>query len=128
MRITRLLPRFAIASAMAGVVVANGIAPDDEDDKGSNKSNGAAQAVEKSSVAFTDPVRLMFDGKPIQVSAPGYASPCFADIDQDGKRELLVGQFSGGKIRVFRGFDANKFESSEWLKASGKVAEVPGVW
>ena len=72
--------------------------------------------------------RLTFKGKPIQVEQPGYASPCYADIDGDGMRDLLVGQFADGKIRVFKGLEGTNFDSREWLKAEGKVADIPGVW
>ena len=77
---------------------------------------------------FEAPVRLQADGEFIKVEAPGYASPCFADVDGDGKKDLLVGQFAGGKIKVYRGKAKGKLDKSEWLEAGGKVAEVPGVW
>ena len=54
--------------------------------------------------------------------------PCWADIDGDGKKDLLVGQFNEGKIRVFKNLGDGKLAAGDWLKADGKVAEVPGVW
>src|SRR5439155_360064 len=42
---------------------------------------------------FAPPVRLQADGVAIRVEAPGYACPCWADIDGKGKNDLLVGQF-----------------------------------
>jgi len=77
---------------------------------------------------FAPPVRLLADGKPIQVEAPGYAAPCWYDFDHDGKRDLVVGQFASGKIKVYRGLADGKFAAGEWLLADGKPAEVPGVW
>lgn len=77
---------------------------------------------------FARPVRLQGDGKAVRVESPGYAAPCWADIDGDGKKDLLVGQFSGGKIRVYKNLGNNKLASAKWLKADGKVAVVPGVW
>lgn len=77
---------------------------------------------------FQPPVRLMADGKPVRVESPGWACPCWADMDGDGKKDLLVGQFSGGKIRVYRNLGDCKFAAGDWLKADGAVAEVPGVW
>jgi hypothetical protein len=65
---------------------------------------------------------------PVSVEAPGYAAPAWHDVDGDGKKDLVVGQFNGGKIRVFKNTGAGAFASGEWLQASGKVAEVPGVW
>jgi hypothetical protein len=77
---------------------------------------------------FERPVRLTANGVPIRVESPGYAAPCWADIDGDGKKDLLVGQFSGGKIRVFKNLGGGKFAPGVWLQAGGKVAQVPGVW
>jgi hypothetical protein len=77
---------------------------------------------------FERPVRLKADGVAIRVERPGYAAPCWADIDGDGKKDLLVGQFNGGKIRVFKNLGAGKLAPGTWLQADGKAAEVPGVW
>jgi hypothetical protein len=83
----------------------------------------AARAAE-----FANPVRLEADGAAIRVEAPGYAAPCWADVDGDGKKDLLVGQFNGGKIRVFKNLGEGKLAAGQWLMAGGKAAEVPGVW
>jgi hypothetical protein len=77
---------------------------------------------------FERPVRLKADGVAVRVESPGYAAPCWADIDGDGKKDLLVGQFNKGKIRVFKNLGAGKLAPGVWLQAEGKVAEVPGVW
>ena len=76
---------------------------------------------------FEDPVRLKAGGKPIQVVSPGYAAPCLADIDGDGKKELLVGQFHGGRISVYKHKEGIEFEKGKLLMAGGKVAEVAGM-
>ena len=81
-----------------------------------------------SAAEFQPPVRLEADGGPVRVESPGYAAPCWADIDGDGRKDLLVGQFRGGKIRVYRNLGDGKLAAGEWLKAEGAVAEVPGVW
>lgn len=77
---------------------------------------------------FQPPVRLKAGDAAVRVESPGYAAPCWADVDADGKKELLVGQFAKGKIRVFKHQEAEKFAAGEWLQAGGEVAEVPGVW
>lgn len=82
---------------------------------------------------FELPVRLKAGGAAIRVESPGFAAPCWADINGDGKMELLVGQFNDGKIRVFEHLSAGKFAPEgfapgKWLQAEGEVAEVPGVW
>src|SRR5260221_13566601 len=76
---------------------------------------------------FEPPVRLKADGVPVRVESPGYAAPCWADIDGDGKKDLLVGQFRGGKISVYKNLGDGKLAPAQWLKAEGAVAEVPGV-
>jgi hypothetical protein len=77
---------------------------------------------------FEPPYRLKAGGAAVRVESPGYACPCLADVDGDGKVDLLVGQFAGGKIRVFKGLGGRTFAPGTWLQAGGSVAEVPGVW
>ncbi len=77
---------------------------------------------------FDPPVRLKAAGEPIRVDAPGYAAPCLVDIDNDGRKDLVVGQFAGGKMKVYRRNADGSFAKGEWLRAGGKIAEVPGVW
>jgi hypothetical protein len=81
-----------------------------------------------SAAQFQKPIRLEADGMPVRVESPGYAAPCWADLDGDGRKDLLVGQFRGGKICVYRNLGDGKLASGKWLKAEGAVAEVPGVW
>lgn len=84
-----------------------------------------------SAADFEKAVRLKGGDEFIRVEGPGWACPGLADIDADGKLDLLVGQFNKGKIRVFKGSGAKgefKFAAGDWLKAEGAVAEVPGVW
>lgn len=77
---------------------------------------------------FAAPVRLKAGGEYVKVEAPGYASPWWADVDGDGKEDLIVGQFHKGKMKVYRGIGKGKLAAGEWLEAEGGVAEVPGVW
>jgi len=81
-----------------------------------------------SAAEFERPVRLTADGAAIRVEKPGYAAPCWADVDGDGKPELVVGQFNQGKMRVFKHLGGGKLGSGAWLQAEGQAAEVPGVW
>jgi len=77
---------------------------------------------------FEPPVRLKAGDAAIRVQSPGYAAPCWADLKGNGKMNLLVGQFSQGKIQVFPHQGTEKFAPGKWLQAEGKTAEVPGVW
>jgi len=80
---------------------------------------------------FAKPVLLMAGGEPVKVDAPGYACPSWADWDGDGRKDLLVGQFAKGKIRVYKnegGDGVPKFKKGEFILTESKPAEVPGVW
>jgi hypothetical protein len=77
---------------------------------------------------FAPPVRLKSGDAAVRVESPGYACPAWADVDGDGKKDLIVGQFAQGKMRVFKSLGGTKFAPGEWLQVEGKVAEVPGVW
>jgi hypothetical protein len=77
---------------------------------------------------FAPPVRLKAGGVPIKVESPGYAAPCLMDIDGKGKKDLVVGQFRGGKMKVYKNLGNGQFAEGVWLQAEGKIAEVPGVW
>jgi len=86
---------------------------------------GAAIA---SAADFQPPIRLEANGAAVRVESPGWAAPCWADIDGDGKKDLLVGQFNQGKIHVFKNLGGGKLAAGAWLKADGIDAEIPGVW
>jgi hypothetical protein len=88
--------------------------------------SGTAAAA--SGADFLPPVRLMADGGAVRVESPGWAAPCWADIDHDGKKDLLVGQFNQVKIRVYENLGGGKLAAGAWLKADGIDAEIPGVW
>lgn len=77
---------------------------------------------------FEKPVVLKAGGEMVCTESPGYAAPCWADIDGDGKKDLLVGQFRGGKIRVFKGLGQQKFAAGKWLQVDGTDVKIPGVW
>ena len=81
-----------------------------------------------SAAEFQSPLRLMAGKEAVRVESPGWACPCWADIDGDGKKDLLVGQFNQGKIRVYKNLGGGKLAPGAWLKADGIDAEIPGVW
>jgi hypothetical protein len=87
---------------------------------------GAALAC--SAAEFERPVRLKGGEELVRVESPGYAAPCWADLDADGNKDLLVGQFNQGKIQVFKNRGDGELAEGTWLEAAGKAAEIPGVW
>lgn len=73
------------------------------------------------------PVRLQAAGQPIDVEV-GHAAPTVWDFDGDGVPDLLVGQFGGGKLRLYRNLgtaSAPRFEGHAWFEAGGAAASVP---
>ncbi len=76
---------------------------------------------------FEAPVRLMSNGAPVDVEI-GHAAPYLYDFDCDGNRDLLVGQFGGGKLRIYKNTGTNQapvYGASEWLTANGTVVTTP---
>jgi hypothetical protein len=52
------------------------------------------------------PIRLEAAGKPIDTDI-GHAAPFVCDFDGDGIRDLLVGQFGGGALWIYRNEGTN---------------------
>jgi hypothetical protein len=74
------------------------------------------------------PVRLTAVDAVID-SGPQWAhsGPCLHDVDRDGRRDLVVGDFSG-LFRLYRNVGTDrepKFAAGELLMAGGAVAKVP---
>jgi hypothetical protein len=74
------------------------------------------------------PVKLLAGGGPIDVEHDGHSAPFLGDFDGDGVKDLLVGQFHEGKLRIYRntGTDARpRFERFDWFTAGGETGRVP---
>jgi hypothetical protein len=97
-----------LAMAIATLVVADGLAAQQQS-------------------TFEPPVRLMAGDEYIDSGDNwGHSGPCYDDVDGDGLRDLIVGDFSG-KFRVYPNVgtaDDPKFGTGSYLQAAGKDAEV----
>ncbi len=71
--------------------------------------------------------KLQAGGEDIDIEV-GHLVPCVVDWNNDGKKDLVVGQFSGGKIRLYlnEGTDSEpRFGDFTCLTAGGKEIALP---
>ncbi|MCP4708432.1 MAG: hypothetical protein GY869_07400 [Planctomycetes bacterium] len=76
---------------------------------------------------FAKPIRLEADGKFINVDV-GHAAPFVYDFDNDSKRDLLVGQFGQGRLRIYRNIGGDlkpRYDKEQWFKAGGDFGQIP---
>lgn len=76
---------------------------------------------------LSPPIQLAVEGQPIDTEV-GHAAPFVGDFDGDGVDDLLVGQFGGGKLRIYRNTAANgqpQYAALEWFKADDDYGTVP---
>ena len=73
------------------------------------------------------PFRVEAAGEAVDVEV-GHAAPFVVDFDGDGKRDLLVGQFGGGKLRVYANVGTNeapRFEGFSVFRAGEAEGTIP---
>jgi hypothetical protein len=74
------------------------------------------------------PVPVEAAGKPVDVQRQGHSAPFVGDFDGGGVRDLLVGQFDDGRLRVYRNRGSNerpRFDDHVWFKAGADLGRVP---
>ena len=60
--------------------------------------------------------------------AGGHADPCVLDWDGDGLKDLLLGEFTQGRIRVYLNIGTNSepvFETWHYLESDGATITLP---
>ncbi|MFH1999923.1 MAG: hypothetical protein ABIK28_09590 [Planctomycetota bacterium] len=67
--------------------------------------------------------QMVYDGDaPIDIKT-GHLVPCVVDWNEDGRKDLVVGQYQDAKIRLYlnKGSDAEpRFDGFEFMQAGGK--------
>jgi VCBS repeat protein len=89
---------------------------------------GSAPADQRPDPELSPPVRIEAAGKPIETGSIGHAAPFVADFDGDGKPDLLVGQFEGGKLTIYRNEGTARqprLASGQPFKAGADLGVVP---
>src|SRR5258708_28683465 len=74
------------------------------------------------------PVHVLAGGQPLDVERSGHAAPFVGDLDGDGKPDLLVGQYDGGKLRIYRNTGtarAPKLSTYSYFVAGGQPGRGP---
>jgi hypothetical protein len=76
---------------------------------------------------FDEPVALEADGQPIVVER-NHAAPFVYDFNGDGVKDLLVGQFLGGKLRIYQNTGTNEapvFGKFVWFGKGRTGSTIP---
>jgi len=88
----------------------------------------AAAEPTQQSPELEPPFKINAGEQPLDVGRSGHAAPYFADFDGDGRRDLLVGQYDEGRLRLYRNEGTNKaprFGSFDYVMADDRPASVP---
>jgi hypothetical protein len=83
-------------------------------------------AVAPTKIVLDEPFLATAGGNIIKVEV-GHAAPIFADYDGDGLKDLLVGQFGNGRMRIYKNVGTAtqpSFDKFEWFQAGGQIAQV----
>ncbi len=86
-----------------------------------------APVSDDASAELAAPVRIEAAGKPIDTDV-GHAAPAVTDFDGDGVKDLLVGQFGGGVLWIYRNEGTNarpKLAAGKKFKEGEKDGCVP---
>jgi hypothetical protein len=87
----------------------------------------AFAAADSPKIEFLPPVRLEAGGEIVDTDI-GHAAPFHGDIDGDGRKDLLVGQFGGGILWVYRNEgteQAPRYARRTKFQAGGADGTVP---
>jgi hypothetical protein len=74
------------------------------------------------------PIQIQVGEKALDIEREGHAAPFIGDFYEDGGMCMLVGQYDGGRLRIYRNAGTRtkpRFDSYTWFEADGKIASVP---
>ncbi len=74
------------------------------------------------------PVAICVNGVPLDVEHAGQAAPFVADVDGDGRKDLLVGEACMGRLRIYRNVGTNpqpRFEGFSVFLNGAAEGRVP---
>ncbi len=74
------------------------------------------------------PVPILAGGKPIDVVHSGHAAPFVGDFDGDGCKDLLVGEFYKGRLRIYRNVGTNAKPQFEGFTVFQDGAPSGCIW
>ena len=90
-----------------------------------------AASLQSTAAQFETPFRATASGTVVHVEDPGYACPTIHDVDGDGKKDLVVGQFKEGKMKFYKNIGSKgkpSYAKGVWLSSGSKPAVIPGIW
>ena len=76
---------------------------------------------------YNDFVYIECAGQAIRVTG-GHADPCVVDWDYDGLKDLLLGEFTLGRIRFYKNVGSNNdpvFNTWSYLQSDGATIQLP---
>ena len=88
----------------------------------------AASAWAQEPSELSKPIHIEAGGQPLDVQRSGHSAPFAGDFFEDGSLALLVGQYTDGRLRIYRNSGTKskpRFDAYTWFEAGGKIASVP---